>query len=145
MTNDGGGIVDDLLVYRIEFNTYMLVVNASNINKDWLWIKSKNILKAEMLDISNETSMLSIQGPKAKDVIEKLTEIDLDNIPYYHFKKGEIAGVKNIIISATGYTGAGGYEIYVEKDSVEKVWNMIFDKDYRVRNKAYWTRCKRYA
>lgn len=135
MTNDGEGIVDDLLVYRIEENTYMLVVNASNINKDWTWIKSRNLKHVDTLDVSDETSLLAVQGPKAIEVLQKLTTIDLKSIPYYHFRIGELAGVKDVIISATGYTGAGGFEIYFPNAAAETIWNKLFEvgKEYGIK------------
>ena len=127
MTNDSEGIVDDLLVYKIEDNKYMLVVNASNISKDWNWIKSKNSKNAIITDISDKVSLLAIQGPKAIDVLQKLTTINLKSIPYYNFKIGELAGVEDVTISATGYTGAGGFEIYFPNDAAETIWNKIFE------------------
>ena len=130
MTNDTGGIVDDLLVYCIEENkVYMLVVNASNIDKDWNWIKKHNIKNAEMHNISDKTCLLAIQGPNATKILQPLTEMDILNLKYYTFAKGKFAGVDNVLVSATGYTGAGGVEIYFEdKDnSADKIWNAIFD------------------
>jgi aminomethyltransferase len=110
--NDAGGIVDDLLVYRIDAETYLMVVNAANIDKDWSWVSSHNIHKADIYNASDEISQLAIQGPLAQKTIQKLTDTDLNGIPYYTFKKAEVAGVKNVILSCTGYTGAGGFEIY---------------------------------
>jgi aminomethyltransferase len=135
MTNGGGGIVDDLLVYRIDENSYMLVVNASNIEKDWNWIKFKNNLNCEMINMSDDLSLLAVQGPKAIDTLQKLTAIDLKSIPYYHFKTGELAGIKEVIISATGYTGAGGFEIYFQNHAAETIWNKIFEagKEYGIK------------
>ena len=127
MTNMHGGIVDDLLVYRISTQDYMLVVNASNIEKDWNWIKSNEIAGVKIRNISDETSLLAIQGPKAINVLQQLTSIKLDDIPYYSFKTGEFAGVSNVIISATGYTGAGGFEIYFPNTNAVEIWNAIFD------------------
>jgi aminomethyltransferase len=129
LPNAEGGIVDDLLVYCIEENkVYMLVVNASNIEKDWNWIKSHNMNNAEMHNISDKTCLLAIQGPNATKILQTLTEIDILNLKYYTFIKGEFAGVKNVLISATGYTGAGGVEIYFEDkdDDAAKVWDAIF-------------------
>jgi aminomethyltransferase len=126
MTNGGGGIVDDLLVYRIDDDTYMLVVNASNINKDWNWIKSKNDFNCEMLNISEETSLLAIQGPKAMAVLQELTKVDLKSIPYYSFKLGAVTGIPKIIISNTGYTGAGGFELYFPNSEAVYIWKQIF-------------------
>jgi aminomethyltransferase len=130
LTNEKGGIVDDLIVYCLEPNkAYMLVVNASNIEKDWKWISSHNTHKAEMHNISDKTCLLAIQGPNATRIMQALTPVDILNLTYYTFVKGSFAGVDNVIISATGYTGAGGIEIYFEdKDgAAEKIWNKIFD------------------
>ncbi|MEI8279291.1 MAG: glycine cleavage system aminomethyltransferase GcvT [Bacteroidota bacterium] len=127
--NDKGGIVDDLIVYCVEENkTYMLVVNASNIEKDWNWVSSHNTDGVEMHNISDKTALLAIQGPKAVQYMQELTDMDLVNLKYYTFVKGTFAGIENVIVSATGYTGAGGVEIYFEdKDGAsEKMWNEIF-------------------
>ena len=126
LPNDKGGIVDDLLVYRIDDKTYMLVVNASNIEKDWNWISQYNNLGVELKDISNRTSLLAVQGPKANEALQSLTDIDLSSMEYYTFKKGVFAGVDNVLISATGYTGAGGFELYFDNEHAEKIWNKIF-------------------
>ncbi len=129
LTNEDGGIVDDLLVYCIEpGKVYMLVVNASNIEKDWNWISSFNKHKAEMHNISDRTCLLAIQGPKATSILQALTEMDILNLKYYTFSKGKFAGVENVLVSATGYTGAGGVEIYFEdKDGAAgKIWDAIF-------------------
>jgi aminomethyltransferase len=130
LTNEAGGIVDDLIVYCLEENkVYMLVVNAANIEKDWKWIASHNIHKAEMHNISEKTCLLAIQGPNATRIMQDLTSVDILNLTYYTFVKGTFAGVDNVLISATGYTGAGGIEIYFEdKDgAADKVWNKIFE------------------
>ena len=130
LTNEKGGIVDDLIVYCLDPNkAYMLVVNAANIEKDWKWISSHNTHKAEMHNISDKTCLLAIQGPNATRIMQALTPVDILNLTYYTFVKGSFAGVDNVIISATGYTGAGGIEIYFEdKDgAAEKIWNKIFD------------------
>jgi aminomethyltransferase len=130
LPNQNGGIVDDLLVYCIEENkVYMLVVNASNIDKDWNWIKTHNTGNAEMHNISDKTCLLAIQGPNAAKILQPLTELDILNLKYYTFVKGRFAGVDNVLISATGYTGAGGVEIYFEdkEDDAEKIWNSIFE------------------
>lgn len=127
LPNEEGGIVDDLLVYRIDEKTYLLVVNASNIEKDWNWISRFNEYGVEMKDISDETSLLAIQGPKATQVLQKLTDIDLSSLDYYTFKKGTFAGVSNVLISATGYTGAGGYELYFENSHARSIWDAIFE------------------
>lgn len=129
LPNYEGGIVDDLLVYCIEENkVYMLVVNAGNIGKDWKWISDLNVNNAELEDISDKTCLLAIQGPNATKILQTLTEIDVLNLKYYTFEKGKFAGVDNVLISATGYTGAGGVEIYFEdKDgAADKIWNAIF-------------------
>lgn len=129
LPNEKGGIVDDLIVYCIEENkVYMLVVNAANIDKDWNWIQSHNSMGAEMHNISDKTALLAIQGPKAVEYMQELTDVDLVNLKYYTFQKGTFAGVDNVIISATGYTGSGGIEIYFEdKDNdADKIWEAIF-------------------
>jgi len=130
MPNEGGGIVDDLLVYCLEENkVYMLVVNASNIGKDWNWISRFNKWNAEMHNISDKTCLLAVQGPNATRILQSLTDLDILNLKYYTFLKGEFAGVKNVLISATGYTGAGGVEIYFEnkEGDPEKIWGAIFN------------------
>ncbi|MFI5186223.1 MAG: glycine cleavage system aminomethyltransferase GcvT [Chitinophagales bacterium] len=130
MTNENGGIVDDLLTYCIEENkVYMIVVNASNIEKDWNWISRHNTKNAEMHNISNKTCLLAIQGPNATKILQPLTEMDILNLKYYTFSKGKFAGADNVLVSATGYTGAGGIEIYFEdKDNVaDKIWDSIFE------------------
>lgn len=127
MPNGNGGIVDDLLVYRIDEKSYMLVVNASNIEKDWNWISKHNTFGVEMKDISDRTSLLAVQGPKALETLQKLTDINLSEVPYYHFKKGKFAGVDNVLISNTGYTGAGGFEVYFDNEVAETIWNAIFE------------------
>lgn len=126
LPNESGGIVDDLLVYCLDSETYMLVVNASNIEKDWTWINKYNSFGVEMKDISDETSLLAVQGPKAINALQKLTDIDLSSIPYYNFTKGKFAGEDNILISNTGYTGAGGFEIYFPNEVAKKMWSEIF-------------------
>ncbi|HYG01364.1 MAG TPA: glycine cleavage system aminomethyltransferase GcvT [Chryseosolibacter sp.] len=127
LPNETGGIVDDLIIYKIKENDYLIVVNASNIEKDWNWISKFNTKGAEMKDISDDICLFAVQGPKAKDTLQKLTKTDLSTIKYYHFSIGELAGTADVIISNTGYTGAGGFEIYVHKAHAEKVWNAIFD------------------
>ena len=137
--NEHGGIVDDLLVYRAEENVYMLVVNASNIEKDWNWFVKHNTRNVEMHNISDKTTLLAVQGPKAVDILQPLTEMDLRSMEYYTFRKVKFAGVDNVLVSATGYTGAGGFEIYFEAkagDAVaKKIWNAIFDsgKQYGIK------------
>jgi aminomethyltransferase len=126
LPNEDGGIVDDLLVYRIDDKTYMLVVNASNIEKDWDWISKYNTEGVEMKNISDKASLLAVQGPKAAEALQSLTDIDLGSMEYYTFKKGKFAGIDNVLLSATGYTGAGGFEIYVDNEHAEGVWDAIF-------------------
>jgi len=130
LTNYESGIVDDLIVYCMEENkVYMLVVNASNIEKDWNWISDHNTKNAEIHDISDKTCLLAIQGPNASKILQPLTELDILNLKYYTFVKGKFAGVDNVLISATGYTGSGGVEIYFEDkdDCANKIWNSIFE------------------
>ena len=130
LPNEQGGIVDDLLVYCIEENkVYMLVVNASNIEKDWEWIQKHNDKGVEMHNVSDDTCLLAVQGPNATKILQSLTEMDILNLKYYTFVKGEFAGVKNVLVSATGYTGAGGVEVYFEDkdDNADKIWNAIFE------------------
>jgi aminomethyltransferase len=126
LPNDKGGIVDDLIVYKIKENDYLLVVNASNIEKDWNWISQHNTKGAEMKNISDEICLFAVQGPKGVATLQKLTTTDLASIKYYHFAVGELAGVKDVILSNTGYTGAGGFEIYVHKSAAEKIWKAVF-------------------
>lgn len=126
--NDKNGIVDDLICYRLSENSYLLVVNASNIEKDWNWIQLHNSsIKATIKNVSDQYSLLAIQGPKATLSMQALTTIDLSEIPFYKFKIADFAGIENVIISATGYTGSGGFEIYVKNDQVEQVWNKVFE------------------
>ncbi len=135
LPNEDGGIVDDLLIYRIDELTYLLVVNASNIEKDWNWISKFNTEGVDMKNISDETSLLAIQGPNSTNALQSLTDIDLASMEYYSFKKGTFAGVDNVLISATGYTGAGGFEIYFENQYADKIWNAIFEagKEYNIK------------
>lgn len=127
MPNGNGGIVDDLIIYMFEENKYLLVVNASNIEKDWNWISQHNKFGAELRDLSGEYSLLAIQGPKAVEAMQSLTSVDLSAIKYYHFEVADFAGLDNIIISATGYTGSGGFEIYCKNDQAEQVWDKVFE------------------
>ena len=135
LPNNEGGIVDDLIVYCIDEQTYMLVVNASNIDKDWNWISTHNQWGVDMKNISDDTSLLAVQGPKAILALQKLTQVNLSEIPYYHFVRGTFNGVDNVVISNTGYTGAGGFEIYFENQYAEKMWDAIFDagKEYDIK------------
>ena len=125
LPNDNGGVVDDLIIYMISEEKYLLVVNASNIEKDWNWINKHNDVGAELENISDQMSLLAVQGPKAVDLLQKLTKIDLNDIKFYHFVQGEIAGIDNVIISATGYTGSGGFELYVNNNVAERLWDEI--------------------
>jgi len=135
LPNKDGGIVDDLLVYRIDEKSYMLVVNASNIEKDWNWIQQFNDKDVEMHNISDKTSLLAIQGPKAADALQTLTDVNLASMEYYTFVKGTFAGIDNVVISATGYTGAGGFEIYFDNEYADKIWDAIFEagKAYNIK------------
>ena len=135
MPNSDGGIVDDLIIYMIDENEYMLVVNASNIEKDWNWISSHNDLDVVMEDRSDDWSLLAIQGPKAAEAMQSLTSVDLSTIKFYTFEITDFAGLPNVIVSATGYTGSGGFEIYVKNEDVEAVWNKVFDagKDWGIK------------
>lgn len=135
LPNDKGGIVDDLIVYKIKETTYLLVVNASNIEKDWNWISAHNSMNAEVKNISEGYSLLAIQGPKAVEAMQSITSVDLAGIKFYNFVVGDFAGVENVIISATGYTGSGGFEIYCKNAEVEQVWNKVFEagKDFGIK------------
>ncbi|MCV9387823.1 glycine cleavage system aminomethyltransferase GcvT [Reichenbachiella ulvae] len=126
LPNDKGGIVDDLLVYRFSDEKYLLVVNASNIEKDWNWISQFNDKGVKMTNVSDEYSLFAVQGPKAVGALQKITDVDLSSIKFYHFTEGSIGGVEDVIISATGYTGAGGFELYVKNEDAEKLWNAVF-------------------
>jgi len=125
MPNEKGGIIDDLIVYRIGEKEYMLVVNASNIDKDWNWISSHNSFGATMINKSEDMCLFALQGPKAGEVLQKLTSTNLSEIDYYKFEVGTISEVKNVIISATGYTGSGGYELYAANKDGEEIWNAL--------------------
>jgi aminomethyltransferase len=127
LPNNTGGIVDDLLVYRYSETEYYLVVNASNVKKDWDWISSHNTFGVQMEDISNQLSLLAVQGPNAIKVLQKLTEVELSSMPYYSFKTGTMAGIDDVIISNTGYTGAGGFELYVWNKDAKALWEAVFE------------------
>lgn len=127
LPNEQGGIVDDLLVYRLGEEEYLLVVNASNIEKDWNWISQFKPEGVELENISDQTSLFAVQGPRAVEALQSLTPIDLSAMAYYTFEQGAFAGVRNVLVSATGYTGAGGFEIYVPNASARKVWEKIMD------------------
>ena len=126
LPNGKGGIVDDLIIYRVAQDEYFLVVNASNIEKDWNWISSHNDLGVEMTNVSDAYSLLAIQGPKAAEAMQSLTDISLSDMVYYTFQKGKFAGKEEVMISATGYTGSGGFEIYVKNEDVQEVWDAVF-------------------
>jgi aminomethyltransferase len=141
MPNDRGGIVDDMIVYRLPEDNcsegeqaFMLVVNASNIEKDWKWIEENNTYDCRMIDISDRSSLLAVQGPMANQVLQKLTDVDLSSIKFYWFQKGKMAGVDNVLISGTGYTGSGGFELYVDNSDVETMWDAIMEagKEYGI-------------
>jgi aminomethyltransferase len=127
LPNETGGIVDDLLVYSYEPEKYLLVVNAANIEKDWNWIVSHNTVGAELENSSDRMAQLAIQGPKAKDTLQKLTDVDLSAVPYYNFTVGKFAGIEQVIISNTGYTGAGGFELYFYPEYSQQIWDAIFE------------------
>ena len=125
--NETGGIIDDYLLYRFNEEKYLMVVNASNIEKDWAWCVKQNTMGATLENASDNIAQLAIQGPKAVATLQKLTDINLSEIPYYQFVEGRLASVENVIISNTGYTGAGGFELYLAPESGEKIWNAIFE------------------
>jgi aminomethyltransferase len=127
MPNGKGGIVDDLIIYRVNANEFFIVVNASNIEKDWNWISSLNDLGVEMENLSDAYSLLAIQGPKAAEAMQSLTDVNLKDMVYYTFTHGTFAGIENVMISATGYTGSGGFEIYVKNEDVNHVWDKVFE------------------
>ena len=127
LPNDKGGIVDDLIIYKIKEEQYLLVVNASNMEKDWEWISTHNTMGADMKDLSMDYSLLAIQGPKAVEAMQSLTEVNLADIKFYNFEVAPFAGIENVIISATGYTGSGGFEIYCKNEEVKQVWNKVLE------------------
>jgi aminomethyltransferase len=127
LPNNDGGIVDDLIIYRLNEEKYLLVVNAANIQKDWDWISSHNDVGAELKNLSDDYSLLAIQGPKAAEAMQSLTSVDLENMKYYTFEVADFAGIEHVIISATGYTGSGGFEIYCKNTEVEQVWNKVME------------------
>ncbi len=135
LPNNDGGIVDDLIIYRLNEEKYVLVVNASNIEKDWNWISSHNDVDAEMRNLSDDFSLLAIQGPKAAKAMQSLTSVDLENMKYYTFEVADFAGIEHVIISATGYTGSGGFEIYCKNSEVEHVWHKVMEAgaDYGIK------------
>ena len=127
LPNEDGGIVDDLLVYKIKDEEYLLVVNASNIDKDWNWISKHNTMGAEMKNISDNFSLFAVQGPKAVEALQSLTSVNLSDIKFYNFVVGDFAGAEHVIISATGYTGAGGFELYIHNEHAEMIWDKIME------------------
>ncbi|WP_111670320.1 glycine cleavage system aminomethyltransferase GcvT [Algoriphagus litoralis] len=133
--NETGGIVDDLIVYKFDEEKYMLVVNASNIAKDWAWVNKYNTMGAKLTNVSDDYSLFAVQGPKAIEAVQSLTPVNLAEVKFYHFTVGEFAGVQDVIISGTGYTGAGGFEIYVKNADAAHVWNAIFEagKDFDIK------------
>jgi len=135
MPNGKGGIIDDLIIYRFNDEKYLLVVNASNIDKDWNWISSHNTFDCQLRNVSDDYSLLAIQGPKAVEAMQQLTHVNLSEINYYHFEVNTFAGIDNVIISATGYTGSGGFEIYCKNDAAEEVWKKVFEAgaDYGIK------------
>lgn len=135
LPNESGGIIDDLIVYKLKDEEYLLVVNASNIDKDWAWIEKQNTMGAELRNISDDYSLLAIQGPKAIEAMQSLTSEDLSAIKFYNFKVSDFAGIEHVIISATGYTGSGGFEIYCKNSEVEQIWNKVFEagKDFGIK------------
>ena len=133
--NEEGGIIDDLIIYRLNGEKFLLVVNASNIDKDWLWISKHNTMNADMRNLSEDFSLLAIQGPKAAKAMQSLTSVDLENMKYYTFEVADFAGIEHVIISATGYTGSGGFEIYCKNSEVEQIWNSVLEAgaDYGIK------------
>ncbi|MGC1632787.1 MAG: glycine cleavage system aminomethyltransferase GcvT [Gelidibacter sp.] len=127
LPNETGGVIDDLIIYKMEEDSYLLVVNASNIEKDWNWITSKNDIGAIVKDLSPEYSLLAIQGPKAVEAMQSLTSHNLSELKFYNFVVGDFAGIDNVIISATGYTGSGGFEIYCKNSEVKQIWDKVFE------------------
>jgi aminomethyltransferase len=127
LPNETGGIVDDMLVYKMKEDEYLLVVNASNIDKDWAHISKHNIMNADIRDLSEDYSLLAIQGPKAVEAMQSLTSVDLSAIKFYHFEVADFAGAEHVIISATGYTGSGGFEIYCKNSDAKQIWKKVFE------------------
>jgi aminomethyltransferase len=127
MPNETGGIVDDLIIYRKNAEEFFVVVNASNIEKDWNWIADRNDLGVEINNLSDDYSLLAIQGPKAADAMQQLTDIDLKGMKYYTFQIGKFAGIDDVMVSATGYTGSGGFEVYVKNKDVAELWDRVFE------------------
>lgn len=134
MPNEKGGIVDDLIVYKIADDEYFLVVNAGCLDKDWEWVNKQNEFGCEITNESDDTSLLAVQGPKATEAMQSLTDVNLAEIPFYHFQIGKFAGVDNVIISATGYTGSGGFEIYFPNEYADLMWDKVMEagKEYGI-------------
>ena len=145
LPNNDGGIVDDLIIYKKSDTEYFLVVNASNVEKDWNWISSHNDMGVEMINLSEGYSLLAVQGPKAAESMQSLTHLDLANIKYYTFDEGTFAGVDNVIVSATGYTGSGGFELYNQKRRCRKSLERSFRSWERLEHSANWSCSKRYS
>jgi aminomethyltransferase len=133
MPNGKGGIIDDLLVYRLEESSYLLVVNASNLDKDWAWLNENNKWDCELTNSSNEYSLLAVQGPQSISLLQELTDVDLSAIKYYNFKIGSIAGIEDVILSRTGYTGEIGFELYVKNESAKQLWEAIFSTSIELK------------
>lgn len=135
MPNADGGIVDDLIIYKFHDEKFMMVVNASNIEKDWKWINTHNSFDAKVTDLSEDYSLLAIQGPKAVEAMQSISPLDLSKIKFYHFEVGEFGGAQDVIISATGYTGSGGFEIYFKNKDAEQIWNAVLEagEDYGIK------------
>ena len=135
LPNNNGGVVDDMIIYMLSDEEYMLVVNASNLEKDWNWIEKHNDVGADLKNVSDEYALLALQGPKAIDLLQNLTNENLDAIKFYHFIKGDLGNVHDVIISATGYTGSGGFELYVKNKDAETLWNLLFEvgKEYELK------------
>ena len=125
--NEKGGVIDDIITYRVKENEYLMVVNASNIDKDWEWINKNNDINADVENLSDDYSILAIQGPKAIEAMQSITPVNLTEIKFYNFVIGEFAGINDVVISATGYTGSGGFEVYVKNKDIETVWNKVFE------------------
>ena len=135
LPNEKNGIVDDLIIYRFHAEKFMLVVNASNIDKDWKWINSHNTFKAKMRKANDDYALLAVQGPKAIEAMQSLTKVNLSDLKFYHFTEDTFAGAKDVIISATGYTGSGGLELYIKNENAEQVWDKVLEagKDFNIK------------
>jgi len=133
--NDNGGIVDDLIIYHLEDELYMMVVNAANLDKDWAWVNKHNTMGADIENISEKTALLAVSGPLAVEVVQKISNMDIKSMPYYAAKKGTVAGIENVLVATTGYTGERTYEIFVRNEDAMKLWNAVFDagKEYNIK------------